>query len=64
MMLKNFKEKWEKNGIIIFFKHTTGCIWLTEDEILHHADVRFLDSIAPKWKDPEGSQKILNIYMI
>ena len=56
---KFIKKNGKKNGIInIFSKHTTGCIWLTEDEILHHADVRFfLDGIAPKWKDPEGSQK-------
>ena len=31
---------------------------MTEDEILHHADVRFfLDTMVPKWKDPEGNQK-------
>lgn len=49
----------KKIGLVnIFSKHTTGCIWLTEDEILHHVDVRFfLDSFAPKWKDQEGNQK-------
>lgn len=56
---KFIKKIGKKNGIInIFSKHTTGCIWLTEDEVLHQADVRFfLDGIAPKWKDPEGSHK-------
>ena len=58
---KFLKKIGNKNGIInIFSKHTTGCIWLTEDEILHHADVRFfLDGMAPKWKDAEGTQKNL-----
>ena len=52
-------NSWGKSGLVnIFSKHTTGCIWLTENEILHHADVRFfLDTIAPKWKDPEGNHK-------
>lgn len=56
---KFIKKTKKKSGLVnIFSKHTTGCIWLTEDEILHQADVRFfLDGIAPKWKDPEGSQK-------
>tara|TARA_B100000686_G_C16708585_1_gene927745 strand:- start:77 stop:526 length:450 start_codon:yes stop_codon:yes gene_type:complete len=52
-------KSWNKSGLVnIFSKHTTGSIWLTEDEVLHHADVRFfLDTLAPRWKDPEGSQK-------
>ena len=47
------------NGIVtIYSPHTTCCIWLTEDELLHKADVRFfLDNIAPASKDPEGKQK-------
>lgn len=54
-----FAKECGNSGLMnIFSKHTTGCIWLTEDEILHHADVRFfLDYVAPKWKDPEGTQK-------
>lgn len=50
---------WGKSGIVnVFSPHTTMCIWLTENEILHHADVRFfLDAIAPITKSPEGHQK-------
>jgi len=57
--VKEFAKSWGKSGIVnIFSKHTTCAIWLTEDEILHHADVRFfLDSMVPKFKDPEGDQK-------
>ena len=57
--IEKISKDWGKSGLVnIFSKHTTGCIWLTEDEILHHTDVRFfLDSMAPKWKDPEGNQK-------
>jgi secondary thiamine-phosphate synthase enzyme len=52
-------EKWGKSGIVnIFSPHTTMCIWLTEDELLHHADVRFfLDAMAPVTKSPEGQHK-------
>ena len=40
--ISNFIEEWNKTGIVnIYSKHSTGCIWLTENEILHHADVRF-----------------------
>ena len=48
-----------QSGLVnIFSTHTTCAIWLTEDEVLHHADVRFfLDKMAPMWKDPEGDQK-------
>jgi len=48
-----------KSGLVnIFSKHTTCCIKILEDELLHKADVRFfLDKIAPKWKDPEGDHK-------
>ena len=31
--------------------------WLTEDEILHHTDVRFFDSYGPKMERSEGNQK-------
>jgi len=54
-----FATEWGKTGLVnVFSPHTTMCIWLTENEILHHADVRFfLDYIAPKTKSPEGLQK-------
>ncbi len=57
--LKEYCEEWGGSGIVnVFSRHTTCAIWLTEDELLHHADVRFfLDSMVPKWKDPEGNQK-------
>ena len=52
-------KNWGKSGLVnIFSCHSTCAIWLTEDELLHHADVRFfLDSMAPKYKEPEGSHK-------
>tara|TARA_R110000772_G_scaffold20466_1_gene56644 strand:- start:8008 stop:8457 length:450 start_codon:yes stop_codon:yes gene_type:complete len=52
-------KKWGKSGLVnVFSKHTTCAIWLTEDEVLHHTDVRFfLDTMVPKYKDPEGTQK-------
>ena len=41
------KDCGNSGSMNIFSKHTTGCIWLTVDEILHHADVRFfLDYIS------------------
>ena len=57
--ISNFSEEWNKTGIVnIYSKHSTGCIWLTENEILHHADVRFfLDKYVPIKKEPEGNQK-------
>jgi len=57
--IRDFAKKWGKSGLInIFSTHTTCAVWLTEDEILHHADVRFfLDKLVPRWKEPEGDQK-------
>ena len=57
--VETMAKNWNKSGLVnVFSKHSTGSIWLTEDEILHHADVRFfLDTMVPKWKDPEGNQK-------
>ena len=55
--ITDFVEKhansWGKSGIVnIFSKHTTFCIWCTEDELLHKLDVRFfLDKVAA----PSGS---------
>lgn len=50
---------WGKSGLVnIFSKHTTFCIWCTENEILHKTDVRFfLDKVAPRWKNPEGDHQ-------
>jgi secondary thiamine-phosphate synthase enzyme len=46
----------KKSGFVnIFSRHTTCCIKILEDELLHKADVRFfLDKMVPKWKEPEG----------
>lgn len=57
--IKKASKLWNKSGIVnVYTPHTTCSIWLTEDELLHHADVRFfLDKVAPKWKDPEGDHK-------
>jgi len=54
-----FSKEWGKSGLVnIFSKHTTFCIWCSENEILHKADVRFfLDKVAPRWKNPEGDQQ-------
>ena len=47
--VQSFAKDWGKSGIVnIFSKHTTFCIWCTEDELLHKTDVRFfLDKLAP-----------------
>lgn len=52
-------KSWGKSGLVnIFSKHTTFCIWCTENEILHKVDVRFfLDKVAPRWKNPEGDNR-------
>ena len=37
--VNEFAVKCGKSGLMnIFSKHTTGCIWLTEDEILHQVE--------------------------
>jgi len=56
---QNLAKNWGKSGIVnVFSKHTTCCIFLLEDELLHKADVRFfLDKMAPRWKEPEGDHK-------
>jgi secondary thiamine-phosphate synthase enzyme len=56
-IVSGFAADWAKDGIVnIFSKHTTCCIWCTEDELLHKLDVRFfLDKIAPRWKETEGN---------
>ena len=57
--VSKYSKSWGKSGIVnIFSKHTTFCIWCTENEILHNTDVRFfLDKIAPRWKSPEGDHQ-------
>jgi secondary thiamine-phosphate synthase enzyme len=48
-----------QNGHVnVFSKHTTCCVKILENELLHKTDIRFfLDKIAPKWKEPEGDHK-------
>ena len=57
--VSKFANDWGKSGIVnIYSKHTTFCIWCTENEVLHKTDVRFfLDKMAPRWKNPEGDQQ-------
>ena len=57
--VSKFAKEWGKSGIVnVFSKHTTFCVWCTEDEVLHKVNVRFLlDKLTPIWKDPEGEQK-------
>ena len=57
--IERVAKDWNKSGLVnVFSRHTTCAIWLTEDELLHHTDVRFfLDKMVPIWKDPEGDQK-------
>jgi|SRR5210317_1528336 secondary thiamine-phosphate synthase enzyme len=57
--VSRFASDWGSSGIVnVFSPHTTMAVWLTEKEILHLLDIRFfLDSLAPKSKTPEGTQK-------
>ena len=50
--VSEFAKEWSKSGIVnIFTKHTTTSLRILEDEILHHADIRFwLDKYLPKHK--------------
>jgi len=42
----------------VYSPHTTCCIFLTENEILHLVDVRFfLDKLVPYIKQPEGEHR-------
>jgi len=42
----------------VYSPHTTCCVFLTENEILHLVDVRFfLDKLVPYVKQPEGEQR-------
>ena len=57
--VSEYSREWGKSGIVnIFSKHTTCCVFLLEDELLHLADVRFfLDKLVPRFKEPEGDHK-------
>ena len=48
--VSEFAKKWGKSGIVnIFKKHTTTSLRVLENELLHHADIRFwLDKYLPK----------------
>ena len=47
-----FAKAWGKSGIVhVYTQHTTTSLRVLENEILHHADLRFwLDKYAPKNK--------------
>ena len=49
----------KNNGLLtVYSPHTTCCVKILENELLHLVDIRFhLDKVAPKWKEPEGDQK-------
>ncbi len=51
----DFAEEWGENGVVnVFTTHTTTSLRVLENEILHHADIRFwLDKYLPKHK-PEN----------
>jgi len=53
--VSEFANERGKSGIVnIFTKHTTTSLRILEDELLHHADIRFwLDKYLPKHK-PEN----------
>ncbi|MHA2038940.1 MAG: secondary thiamine-phosphate synthase enzyme YjbQ [Promethearchaeota archaeon] len=58
-IIEEMAKEWGNTGLVnIFSTHTTCCLFLLEDEILHKTDVRFfLDKMVPKWKEPEGDHK-------
>ena len=48
----DFAKEWGKSGLVnVFTTHTTTSLRVLENEILHHADIRFwLDKYLPKHK--------------
>lgn len=50
--VSDFAEEWGKSGVVnIYTTHTTTSLRVLENEILHHADIRFyLDKYLPKYK--------------
>jgi len=55
--ISEYAEEWGESGIVhIFTTHTTTALRVLENEILHHADIRFwLDKYLPKYK-PENKR--------
>ena len=53
--VSEFAKEWGKSGIVnVFTKHTTTSLRVLENELLHHADIRFwIDKYLPKHK-PEN----------
>ena len=51
----DFAEEWGGNGVVnVFTTHTTTSLRVLENEILHHADIRFwLDKYLPKYKSED-----------
>ena len=57
-----FAKEWGESGIVnVYTKHTTTSLRILENEILHHADIRFwLDKYLPKEK-PENRRYLHDI---
>jgi len=55
--ISEYAEEWGESGIVhVFTTHTTTALRVLENEILHHADIRFwLDKYLPKYK-PENKR--------
>ena len=53
--VERYAKEWGKSGIVhIYTTHTTTSLRVLENELLHHADIRFwLDKYLPKHK-PEN----------
>ena len=53
--IESYAREWGKSGLVnIYTTHTTTSLRVLENEILHHADIRFwLDKYLPKHK-PEN----------
>ena len=53
--IERYAREWGKSGLVnIYTTHTTTSLRVLENEILHHADIRFwLDKYLPKHK-PEN----------
>tara|TARA_B100000519_G_C13939639_1_gene295464 strand:- start:14 stop:466 length:453 start_codon:yes stop_codon:yes gene_type:complete len=60
--VSEFAKEWGKSGIVnVYTKHTTTSLRILEDELLHHADIRFwLDKYLPKEK-PENRRYLHDI---
>ena len=51
--VSDFAEEWGKSGLVnVYTTHTTTSLRVLENELLHHADVRFwLDKYLPKFEE-------------